>query len=70
LNFLRFNEKAEIVVLHTPTNASISYRSAIAGMGGAWPIAALQLDETNILLALRGTKHAALAQKYLSKGGF
>ena len=32
-------------------------------MGGAWPIATLLLDETNLLLALRGTKHAELARK-------
>jgi origin recognition complex subunit 1 len=61
---------AQIINLRTPTNASMSFRSSLTGMGGAWPIASLLMDGTNILLALRGTKHNALAQKYLAKSAF
>ena len=62
--------EVQIVQLSTPNNASLSYRSTLTGMGGAWPIASLLPDESNLLLALRGTKHAQLAQKYLSRSGF
>lgn len=62
--------EAQLVNLQTPTNASLSFRSSLAGMGGAWPIASLLLDESSLLIALRGTRHNDLAQKYLAKGGF
>lgn len=62
--------ESQIVHLETPTNASMSFRSSLTGMGGAWPIASMLMDETNLLLALRGTKHNELAQKYLSRSSF
>lgn len=62
--------EAQIVQLTTPTQASLSYRSTLTGMGGAWPIASLLLDHMNLLVAFRGTKHQALADKYLSRTGY
>jgi len=62
--------EAHVVLLQTPTTASLSYRSTLTGMGGAWPIASLLMDDTNLMLALRGTKHKELASKYLSKTGY
>lgn len=58
------------MTLETPRNASISFRASLVGMGGPWPVASMVMDETNLLIALRGTKHNQLAQKYLSKNGF
>ena len=62
--------EAQVVHLQTPTQASLSYRSTLTGMGGAWPIASLLLDHMNLLVAFRGTKHKDLADKYLSRTGY
>jgi origin recognition complex subunit 1 len=57
--------EAHLVSLQTPRTSSVSYRAALAGSGGAWPLVSLQVDDIAIMLALRQSPHNELAQKYL-----
>ena len=62
--------EAHLISLHTPQNASISYRASLAGSGGAWPLVSMVMDDVAVLLALKGTPHKQLAQKYLAMSSF
>ena len=61
---------ARLISLETPRHASMSYRASLAGSGGAWPLVSMVMDDLAVLLALKGTPHHGLAQKYLSRSSF
>ena len=61
---------ARLISLETPQNASMSYRASLAGSGGSWPLVSMVMDYLVVLLALKGTPHHGLAQKYLSRSSF
>ena len=58
--------EAHLVSTQTSRTLSITYRASLAGMGGPWPLVSLTMDHVAVMLALRGTPHHGLAQKYLS----
>ena len=61
--------EAHLVTLETPRDASISYRSSLAGSGGPWPLVSVVLDDTALLMALKATEHSKLARKHLATSG-
>ncbi|GKY90273.1 hypothetical protein MPSEU_000001400 [Mayamaea pseudoterrestris] len=58
---------AQLVSLQTPRNVSVSYRAAMAGSGGAWPLVALLVDANALWLTLKNGPHEALVKKYLKR---
>jgi len=61
---------ARLIGLETPRHSSMSYRASLAGSGGAWPLVSMVMDDVAVLLALKGTPHNDIAQKYLSRSSF
>jgi len=58
---------AGLISLETPRHTSMSYRASLAGSGGAWPLVSMAMDDFAVLIALKGTPHNGLAQKYLAR---
>lgn len=65
LTILSKLEEADLVSLSTTRNSSMSYRSSLAGCGGAWPLASLTIDDQALCQALKKTLHEDLARKHL-----
>lgn len=59
--FIQYN----LLTLKTATSTTISFRATSGGSGGAWPIAALAVDESTIIRGLKNTPHKTLAEKNL-----
>lgn len=60
--------EAGVLTMEAPRSTDTSYVASSAGNGVAWPMVSTKLDDTTILLALKGTPHFDLAKKYLATG--
>lgn len=63
---LRLGE-LHLVALRKQRNSSIAYGSSLANSCGPWPLASLLVEDANIFVALKGTRHKHLALKYLGR---
>ena len=57
--------KHNLITLKTARSTATIFRAGSGGNGGAWPIAALSVDETTIIRGLKDTPYAKLAEKNL-----
>lgn len=69
LGMLTRLSEAHILVTETPRQTSIGYRASLAGSGGPWPLVSVVLDDSALLMALKGTIHSRLARKHLAMSG-
>lgn len=67
LVLLRNLGASNLITLDSPQNMSLSYRSVLAGSGGAWPLVSSPVDDVAVLVALKDTQHQRLAQKHLGR---
>ena len=67
LILLRNLGASSLINLDSPQNMSLSYRSALAGSGGAWPLVSLPVDDVAVIVALKESPHHRLAQKHLGR---
>jgi len=58
--------EARLVRLHTEKSTSSSFRCSQGGNGGVWPLVTLNVDECDIVSALKNTPHSQLVEKQLS----